>query len=167
MFPAEQLSILNTVTRGIMGQPGSINGGSFLNLLDEASIEKIATSAWERFWKKFLIFGNISAGVIGIYMAIRIIKLILDTIVHGYALHTVYRWSMYLLGAIWDLLTQFLLHLGKEKPSKPKRPVASAPAESDSNNRTVRFSELPDDLAREHVYPLLPPGRRNPLILSN
>jgi len=166
MFPAERPSVLNTVARGMMGQPGSINGGSFLNLLDEASIEKIATSAWERFWKKFLIFGNISAGVIGIYMAIRIIKLILDTIVHGYALHTVYGWSMYLLGAIWDSLTQLLLHLGKEKPSKPKRPAASAPAEPDSNNKTVRFSDLPDDPAREHVYPLLPPKEKSTYTLE-
>jgi len=26
MFPAERLSVLNTVARGMMGQPGSING---------------------------------------------------------------------------------------------------------------------------------------------
>jgi len=99
-------------------------------------------------------------------MAIRIIKLILDTIVHGYALHTVYGWSMYLLGAIWDSLTQLLLHLGKKKPSEPKRPVASAPAELDSNNRTVRFSELPDDSTREHVYPLLPPKEKSTYTLE-
>jgi len=40
--------------------PGFINGGSVFNLLDEGSIEKIATSACEKFWNKFLIFGNIS-----------------------------------------------------------------------------------------------------------
>jgi len=62
MFPAEQPSVLNTVTQG-MGQPGFMNGSSFSNLLDEASIEKIAMSAWEKFWNRFLIFGNVSAGV--------------------------------------------------------------------------------------------------------
>jgi len=62
-----------------MRLPGFINGGSFSNLLDlsiEASIEKIAISAWTKFWNKFLIFGNISVGIIGIYMSARIIKLI-------------------------------------------------------------------------------------------
>jgi len=71
---------------------------------------------------------------------------------------------MYLLGVIWDSLTQLLLHLRKKKSSKPKRPVASDPAESDSNNRTVRFSELSDDPAREH--PLLPPKKKSTYTLE-
>ncbi|KYM76159.1 hypothetical protein ALC53_13432 [Atta colombica] len=57
MFPAERPSVLNTITQG-MGQPGFVNGSSFSNLLDEALIEKIAMSAWEKFWNRFLIFGN-------------------------------------------------------------------------------------------------------------
>jgi len=95
-----------------MDQPSTMHsGGSFANFLDKTFIEKIAISAWEKFWNKFLIFGNISAGFLGIYLAIKTVKLILDTIVHGYALHTVYGWSIYLIGAIWDSATQLLLHL--------------------------------------------------------
>jgi hypothetical protein len=97
MFPAERPAMLNTLARGMMGQPTAMhNGGSFSNFLDEASIEKIAISAWEKFWNKFLNFGNISAGFIRIYLAVRAVKLLLDTIVHGYALHSVYGWSVYL-----------------------------------------------------------------------
>ncbi|XP_077272765.1 uncharacterized protein LOC143903177 [Temnothorax americanus] len=123
MFPAERPAVLNTVARGVMGQSTSLHGGSIANLIDEASIEKYALSAWQKFWSKFLIFGNISAGMIGIYLFTRIFKLILDTLVHGYALHTVYGWSVYLIGAIWDSLTQLLLHLGKRKPDT-ERPTA-------------------------------------------
>ena len=42
IFSAEWSSVLNIVARGMMGQSGFVNGGSFSNLLDEASIEKIA-----------------------------------------------------------------------------------------------------------------------------
>ena len=49
MFPP---SVLNTTARGMMGQPSFINGGSFSNFIDEASIERIA--AWEKFWNRFL-----------------------------------------------------------------------------------------------------------------
>lgn len=35
--------------------------------MNEISIEKIAISTWEKFWNKFLLFRNISAGVIGPY----------------------------------------------------------------------------------------------------
>jgi len=139
----------------MMGQPGSINGGSISNLLDEASIEKIAATAWEKFWNRFLIFGNVSAGIIGIYMSVRVIKLIIDTFVHGYALHTVYGWSVYLVGAIWDSITQLLLHLGKDR-RKLRKSSPSAPAESELQE--MRPSELQDDSRQErHTYPLLPP----------
>ncbi|EZA54519.1 hypothetical protein X777_05741 [Ooceraea biroi] len=90
MFPAERPAVLNTVARGVMGRPTTLHEGSIANLLDETSIEKIAMSTWEKFWNKFLIFGNLSAGCIAIYLIIRVTKLVLDTFVHGYALHTVY-----------------------------------------------------------------------------
>lgn len=62
MFSAERLAVLNTVARRVMGQSILLHGGSISNLLDEASIEKIAISVWQKFWSKFLIFGNISVG---------------------------------------------------------------------------------------------------------
>jgi len=154
MFPAERPAILNTIARGILGQPTVFNGGSLSNLIDEASIERIAISAWTKFWNKFLIFGNISAGLIGIYLIGRLIKLLLDTFVHGYALHTVYGWSVYLLGAIWDSLTQLLLHLGKNRPKneKPSVPSHDAP----ENNDLERGEPLPLTEMKERTYPLLP-----------
>ncbi|KYN15178.1 hypothetical protein ALC57_12607 [Trachymyrmex cornetzi] len=167
MFPAERPAILNTMTRGILGHSTVMNGGSLSNLIDEASIERIAISAWKKFWNKFLIFGNISAGLIGIYLIARVIKLLLDTFVHGYAVHTVYGWSVYLLGAVWDSLTQLLLYLGRYKPKdenpsapiqlllhlgryKPKDENPSAPdLELQEHNGT--------ETKLEPVYSLLPP----------
>lgn len=114
-------------------------------------------SAWEKFWNKFIIFGNISAGIIGIYLCGRVVKLILDTLVHGYALHTVYGWSVYLIGAIWDSLTQLLLHLGRKKTETEN---ASAPALEVTENNDIRLSDLQprcrNENESERAYPLLP-----------
>jgi len=44
----------------------------------------------EENWGTFLSFGSTNAGVIGIYFCIRTIKLIIDTVIHGYTLHTIY-----------------------------------------------------------------------------
>ncbi|KYN04401.1 hypothetical protein ALC62_04737 [Cyphomyrmex costatus] len=87
-------------------------------------------------------------------MSVRIVKLILDTIVHGYALHTVYGWSVYLIGAIWDSLTQLLLHLGRGK-SDAEKVTASAPAESEIHQ--TKGPELQDEAKKEFIYLLLPP----------
>jgi len=155
MFPAERPAVLNTIARGVMGRPTSLQGGSISNLLDKNAIEKIAVSTWEKFWKKFLIFGNISAGIMGIYLAARIFKLILDTLVHGYALHTVYGWSIYLLGAIWDSLTQLLLHLKLKQPSYTNQPTAPAAEDSHKNKHSADTEAHigPSD----RVYPSLSP----------
>ena len=152
MFPAERPAVLNSVPRGVMGRPAPIQGGSLSNLLDRNVVEKIAISTWQKFWNKFLIFGNVSAGIMGIYLGIRIFKLILDTIVHGYALHTVYGWSLYLLGAIWDSLTQLLLHLKLKKP--PTTYKATAPAPNTENEQPI-YSEIKKQ-DQNRTYPLLP-----------
>jgi len=157
MFHAERPSLLNTVARSIMGRASVLHGGSLSHLIDEASIEKIAISTWQKFWSKFLIFGNISAGLLGIYLIVRIVKLLLDTLVHGYALHTVYGWSVYLLGAIWDSLTQLLLHLGKERP---KTVDANAPNPEFDTHKPKEIS-LPE--SRIHAEP----GRTYPTLPSN
>lgn len=158
MFPAERPAVLNTLGRGVMGRTVTLQGGSLSNLIDTVSVEKIAISTWQKFWNKFLIFGNFSAGCIAVYLLIRIAKLILDTLVHGYALHTVYGWSVYLLGAIWDSLTQLLLHLGRKKPH---------PNNETADRATKPFA--PQNLAEHnlstnnsHTCPLLPPAQPSP-----
>ncbi|KMQ88976.1 hypothetical protein RF55_11456 [Lasius niger] len=156
MFPAERPAVLNTIARGIMGRPISLQGGSISNLLDVNAIEKIAVSTWEKFWNKFLLLGNFSAGLIGIYLAVRIIKLILDTIVHGYALHTVYGWSLYLLGAIWDSLTNLLLHLRARHQVKKLRPTAPAPEPQNSGTGRLERRDNESDTQATHAYPSLP-----------
>ncbi|RLU25508.1 hypothetical protein DMN91_001664 [Ooceraea biroi] len=83
MFSAERPAVLNTVARSVMSRTSTLHEGSIANLLDEASIEKIAISTWTKFWSKFLIFGNVSAGLIAIYLIVRVAKLVLDTLVHG------------------------------------------------------------------------------------
>lgn len=115
MFPAKRPAVLNAVARGMMRHTTAIHRGSFTNLLSEEALEKLATSAWEKAWSRFQIFGNISAGVIGIFLTMRLVKLVLDTFIHGFALHSVYGCSVHLMGAFWDSLTQLLLLLGEKK----------------------------------------------------
>lgn len=162
MFPAERPAVLNTVARGVMGQSTILQGGSIANLMDEASIEKIAISTWEKFWNKFLIFGNISAGFLAVYMIIRAAKLLLDTLVHGYALHTVYGWSLYLLGAIWDSVTNLLLHLGMRRPREGNADEENngGPSRERDSNETATQSTIETSFitpqAPPNPYPTLP-----------
>ncbi|KYN22230.1 hypothetical protein ALC57_05377 [Trachymyrmex cornetzi] len=126
MFPVERPSMLNTIARGAMGNEIPAGSISMINLLDEASINKIAESAGKRVWRGFVTFGSASAGVLAIFIIIRVIKLIIDTAIHGYALHSIYGWSMHLVGAVWSSVTNLLLHLGRNSNTGAERqPSAS------------------------------------------
>jgi len=83
-----------------------------LYILDEKSLE-IAESAGIRFWKSFVTFGSAGAGILVVFIIIRLIKLIINTIIYGYFLHSIYRCGTHLLAAIWNSVTHLLLHLGK------------------------------------------------------
>lgn len=122
MFPVEKPSMLSTIARGAMGKEIPSGSVSMLNLLDEASLERIAESAAAKAWKGFITFGSASAGVLAIFIIIRTAKLVIDTLIHGYALHSVYGWSMHLLGAVWSSVTNLLLHLGK-RPDEETSPT--------------------------------------------
>jgi len=83
-----------------------------INLFDDQTLEKIAESAGARLWRGFTTFGSASAGVLTIFILIRLIKLIVNTIIHGYALHSVYGWNLHLIGI------HLLLHLARLTPRK-------------------------------------------------
>lgn len=128
MFPVEKPSMLNTIAHGAMGgnvPPGTI---SLSNLLDEQTLDRIAEGAGRKLWRGFISFGSASAGVLAIFVIARAIKLIIDTIIHGYALHSIYGWSIHLLGAVWSSVTNLLIHLGRPVPA-PRRDYIVLPAD--------------------------------------
>lgn len=128
MFPVEKPSMLNTIAHGAMGgnvSPGTI---SLSNLLDEQTLDRITEGAGRKLWRGFISFGSASAGVLAIFVIARAIKLIIDTIIHGYALHSIYGWSIHLLGAVWSSVTNLLIHLGRPVPA-PRRDYIVLPAD--------------------------------------
>lgn len=136
MFPIEKPSMLSTLAKGAMGERIPAGSVSMLNLLDEGSLERIAESAGEKAWKGFVTFGSASAGVLAIFIIIRVAKLLIDTAIHGYALHSMYGWSVHLLGAVWSSVTHLLLHLGGQPNEKDQDaeigPTPSSPDPEDT-----------------------------------
>lgn len=121
LFPIERNAVVNKIAMGMTGHTVNTNGMTIGNLFDQETIAKLADSAWEKMWTKFLTFGTASAGVIGIIIVSRFVKLIIDTIIHGYALYSLYGFSLHLIGAIWNSVTQLLLFLGQQEQNRVQR----------------------------------------------
>lgn len=163
MFPIEKPAMLNTIARGAMGKEIPANAISMYNLFNEADLEKIAESTGEKLWSGFIKFGSATAGIMGIFIIIRIIKLIIDTIIHGYALHSIYGWSLHLLGAIWSSLTHLLMHLGSNRRTTAQQPSieegtpeepqpAPRSAEKTSNEEAAKADDEFEKLKKHTLY---------------
>lgn len=111
MFPAEKSAVLHTIVRGFTGQIIQSDTVSLRNLLDENSLNKIYNNTLAKVWNGFTTFGAATACIFSIFIIIKIIKIIFDTLIHGYALHAAYDCSLHLLGAVWSFFTHLLLHL--------------------------------------------------------
>ena len=110
MFPVEKTAILNGLAQGTSGRTYAADTIEMHNLLDEQTLEKIANNTTKRIWDGFIKFGSISAGLMGIYVAWRIIKTIVNTILNGIALTSGIRMEHPTSGCGVDL-THAVLHL--------------------------------------------------------
>jgi len=166
MFPAEKPAVLNAMARGMTGHTIPGDAISIYHLLDEASLQKIAESTASRIWGGFITFGSATAGVFGVLITIRLIKLTIDIAIHGYALHSAYGCSLYILGAIWSSLTNLLLYFAKgssqkgdpkelndatnnEQPTAPKRDTIVEP----HVNNSIIYTDLQERLHLVEQFP--------------
>jgi hypothetical protein len=103
-----------------------------INLLDEKFLHKVVESAGARIWKGFITFGWASAGILAVIIIARLVKLIIDIIIHGYALHDFYGCGIHLLyatGAQSHILSSSLLGQSKRtrrsnpRKSKQQKPI--------------------------------------------
>ena len=110
MFPVERPALLHDLARKMRGYPLGNSVGSLLKLLNEDAVDKIIDSTWNRIWTRFLTFGTTSAGLITILIIIHFIEITIDIILQGYAIHSIYGWSVHLLGAVWTSVSHFLVY---------------------------------------------------------
>jgi hypothetical protein len=153
MFPVEKPSTLNNLAQGAMGHTILVGSLSIAGLLDEQALNKIAENTGKKLWNGFMNFGSASAGILGIILIIRIIKLFVDTIIHGYALHTVYGWSIHLLGAIWSSITHLLLHLARSpKKEEPRTSKTTWQKRSMIRNQPLKLQNNQKRTLRTKIY---------------
>ena len=129
MFPIEQKAFLDVLVRGVLGQNVSneIDMGA---IIKPEYVNEAVGNFLGRVWGIFQLFGVTSAGFIAVFLIAKIIKFGLDTVIHGIALHEINGFSFHLIGAIWDSLTQLLLHWGGSQDKKLGR------NESEGNDAT-------------------------------
>lgn len=162
MHPVEQTALVHTMIRGAMGHEIPKNTFSFYNFMDEKTLKKIAESTSKRIWNGFVIFGSTTAGILGIWMTFKIFKLIIDTIIHGLTIYSVFGWSFRLLAAFWSSLTNLMLYLNSSNEKNEETKPAVSPSstiisfkEENEIEKTENLSapQNPKDYVSIKIYP--------------
>ncbi|KAL7289203.1 hypothetical protein TKK_0017144 [Trichogramma kaykai] len=150
VFPLERPSVLNQVAMTVSGRQIGREGISIAGFLDKAVLEKIANNTWGRIYSSFLNFGTLSAGVIGLIMLIRLIKLCIDATIRSYVLYEILGFSFKLLGAMMSSVTSLLIHRDNKK-DKIKQGMTQ---EEDEQEPTAPLNPV-NKVARPSMYPNL------------
>ena len=110
MFHSERSAISNVLALTVSGMSNDKQSLHMENLLNDSIIENVISAYWKRAWGWFSRIGEITSGLVGIYFVSRIIKFLLDTAIHAWALYPLYGMSWRLVGMFWDTLTFCLVH---------------------------------------------------------
>lgn len=134
LFEVKKGTILNAIALGVLGY----NVTELINL--PLFVDNLFENLWQRAWGNFVIFGTASAGIIGIFFIGKIIKFLCDTAIHGLSLYHIFGCSWLILGAIWDSLTQFLIHWGNAR----ERHQGNEGKERDTEMETISLHRTDD-----------------------
>jgi hypothetical protein len=148
MFPAETNAVLNTIARGATGKTIIPGTASILGIMDENALSTIARSTAARLWNGIIEFGTVSAAIIEIFVIFKLIKTIVDIVIHGYQLRETYGCGIALLGAICSSVTHLLLYMKKERNADDQttqpQGIAIVPTAIVNQQPTAETSALED-----------------------
>ena len=131
------------------------------NLLTETTLTNIAENTWKKIVEKYEEYGMTSSGIIMTLAICPFIKIMIDLIIRGCALHALYGWSMKLLGAFFSSVTHLLLVLNKENTTQNIRKPAGEELELKDiviNRPTISNPILKNSAVQRRVeFELSPP----------
>ena len=94
------------------------------NLLTETKLTNIVENTRKKIVAKYEEYGMISSGILMTLLIFQFIKITIDLVIRGCALHTLYGWSMKLLGAFFSSVTHLLVALSKDNTTQNIRKSA-------------------------------------------
>lgn len=151
MYPLERKAIEQIVTSNLNHERVGMLGVDKGAFYDSDRIKEEIESYWARVWGSFTLFGNFSAGLIGIMLIFKLVKFLFDSIVHGYALYDLYGLSWYLLGCFWDAVTTCLLRPPMKENATPNTKGGEQPD-------TETSTPVKSTPSRTKLYPSISPG---------
>lgn len=130
----------NIVHKILTGQSPARQGFHFEALMSEKLIDNMINKYWEKLisWSTWL--GSITSTAIGLYMIRRLVKFVVDTLMHGKILYDIYGFGWQLIASFWDTMTSFLTHRNNLRNMK-----RTCEKEEEVNNEILESTPLAEE----------------------
>ena len=138
----------NVLHEILIGQHPEHQGFRFEALVSDQYVENIIMKYWNKLTSWSTRLGNITSTFIGLYMIGRIIKFMIDTIMHGRILYDIYGLGWQLIASFWDSLTSFLSHRSVMKRTSQQEKNSGI---SENNLAQVNVNE--ENIPMRPLYP--------------
>lgn len=113
------------------------------NFLSDDAID----TALKRYWSKVtgwaIGLGQFSSMLFGFWVMGKLIKFVIDTVIHGRLLYDIYGLGWQLCAALWDSLTTYLAHRATNMPQPYTRDTPENHEEHNSTNNTQIYPTIP------------------------
>jgi hypothetical protein len=90
-------------------------------------------------------FETISAAILELFIILKLIKVIVDIVIHGYQLHETYGYRITLLGAICGSVTNLLLYMKRRRNTEDQ----TSNHKEYQSHRPVQWTNN-----QQHLHPL-------------
>ena len=138
MFPLERPAILNSISRGIIGE-NFVSHGNIINLMSVEEMKDFAGSMWNYLWEKLKAIGSIISGIIAIVWIWGAAEKLIGTVCNSYLLYEAFGCSFKILGAIFSSFTHVLLRANdRQRQSEFKKRVLKKNKIQSKKNREVK-----------------------------
>jgi hypothetical protein len=117
LFPSEIETVQKNLARKTLGYETFDQGIKIENLIDENTLSNLVHKELNKLWGWFTTIGNITSGLLGVFIIWKIIINILNTGLNFTLLYQTFGWSTKLIAGIFTSVTHYILHKANKKQS--------------------------------------------------
>jgi hypothetical protein len=110
LAPITKEAITSVISQVLDGSSIAPTDLSFHKLIDQASLEVIASDILDKFWGWMRFVGNWTSGCIGVYVVWKFLKYLFDVILNTKILYDMFGWSISLVASVSTAISKYIIH---------------------------------------------------------
>ncbi|CAI6376998.1 unnamed protein product [Macrosiphum euphorbiae] len=153
LFPQEVDAAQSNLARQTMGYNTFDQGLKLKPFIDEQIISRLVEEKLYKMWGWFVGFGNFISGLLGLFVAWKIIMICLNTTINMSILYQTFGCSFKVLAGIFASMTQYFMHKSHTRDINQNSNNQDEQSTNDNNNHTLNTVQEQHISPPQQIYP--------------